>query len=94
MSPKDENCPFHLSNLTFAHFNNFLSTQTNPKAIKGEPDSLGVTLFNQANSALVHLLQMSKFEEKLIIFMKGMKRHVTSKKKMESSDANMIGKKD
>ena len=26
MSPEDDNCPFCLSNLTFAHFSNFLST--------------------------------------------------------------------
>ena len=27
-SPEDNNCPFILSNLTFAHFSNFLSTRT------------------------------------------------------------------
>ncbi len=28
MSPEDNNCPFILSNLSFAHFSNFLSTRT------------------------------------------------------------------
>jgi hypothetical protein len=28
MSPEDDNCPFILSNLSFAHFSNFLSTRT------------------------------------------------------------------
>ena len=30
-SPEDNNCPFILSNLTFAHFSNFLSTKTRRK---------------------------------------------------------------
>ena len=28
MSPEDDNCPFILLNLSFAHFSNFLSTRT------------------------------------------------------------------
>ncbi len=99
MSPEDDNCPFCLSNLTFAHFSNFLSTRTRSRGKnKGAPNSLGVASYDQAKSALVHLFRMSKYEmsgdfsESLKIFMKGMKR-VVAKKKMESGDKNMIGKK-
>ncbi len=59
---------------------------------------MGVTSFDQAKSALVHLFQMSKYEmrvdfaEKLKIFMNGIKLHVAMKK-MKSGDVNMIGKK-
>jgi hypothetical protein len=37
-SAEDDNCPFILSNLTFPHFNNFLSTRTSRKGKnKGKP---------------------------------------------------------
>jgi hypothetical protein len=66
-----------LSNLTFAHLSNFLSTRTRSKGKnKGQPSSLGVASYDQANSVLVHLYWMSKynipveFAENLKIFMK------------------------
>ena len=34
MSPEDDNCPFLLSNLTFAHYSNFLSTRTRTRGKK------------------------------------------------------------
>ncbi len=86
-SAEDNNCPFILSNLTFPHFSNFLSTRTSRKGKnKGKPNSLSVASYDQAKSALVHLFRMSKycipgeFAENLRIFMKGMKRHVATKK--------------
>ena len=80
-SAEDDNCPFILSNLTFPHFSNFLSTRTSRKGKnKGKPNSLSVASYNQAKSVLVHLYyRMSKycipdeFVENLKIFMKGMK---------------------
>ncbi len=86
MSPEDDNCPFILSNLSFAHFSNFFSTRTRSRGKrKGEPNSLSVSSYDQAKIALVHLFRMSKYDmpmkfaEKLKMFMKGMKRHVTTK---------------
>jgi len=53
-SPEDNNCPFILSNLTFAHFSNFLSTKTRRKGKnKGKQNSLGNASYDQAKSALV-----------------------------------------
>ena len=99
MSPEENDCPFLLLNLTFAHYSNFLSTRTRTRGKrKGEPNSLGVASFDQARSSLVHLFQMSKnemrvdFADKLKIFMKGLKRHVASKN-MEAGDIQIIGKK-
>jgi len=98
-SAEDNNCPFILSNLTFPHFSNFLSTRTSRKGKnKGKPNSLSVASYDQAKSALVHLFRMSKycipgeFAENLRIFMKGMKRHVATKK-MEDGDSGIVGKK-
>ena len=98
-SPEDNNCPFILSNLTFAHFSNFLSTRTRSRGKnKGQPNSLGVSSYDMAKSALVHLYRMSKYDipaefaDNLKIFMKGMKRHVAAKK-MEDGDSGIIGKK-
>ena len=99
MRAEDDNCPFVLSNLTFAHFSTFLSTRTRTRGkARGKPNSLGIASFDQAKSALVHLFRMSKykmlvdFSEKLKMFMKGLKRHVASKK-MESGDSQIVGKK-
>ena len=62
-SPEDNNCPFILSNLTFAHFSNFLSTRTRSRGKnKGRPNSLGVSSYDMAKSALVHLYWMSKYD--------------------------------
>jgi len=98
-SSEDNNCPFILSNLTFPHFSNFLSTRTRSKGKnKGRQNSLGVASYDQAKSALVHLFRMSKYDipvefaDNLKIFMKGMKRTVAAKK-MEDGDSGIIGKK-
>ena len=98
-SQEDDNCPFILSNLTFAHFSNFLSTKTRRKGKnKGKQNSLGNASYDQAKSALVHLFRMSKYDmptevgEKLKMFMKGMKRHVAAKS-FENGDSGIIGKK-
>jgi hypothetical protein len=92
LSPEDDNCPFILSNLSFAHFNSFLSTRTRTRGKrKGEPNLLGVLSFDQAKSAFVHLLRVSKYDmpmdfaKKLKIFMKGVKQHVATKN-MEAGD--------
>ena len=62
-SPEDDNCPFILCNLTFAHFSNFLSTRTRRKGKnKGQENSLGNAFYDQAKSALIHLFQMSKYD--------------------------------
>jgi len=99
MSAEDDNCPFVLSELTFAHFSTFLSTRTSARGKKkGEPNSLGIASFDQAKSALVHLFRMSKYKmieemsEQLKMFMKCMKRHVASVK-MESGDSQIVGKR-
>ena len=99
MSAEDDNCPFVLSELTFAHFSAFLSTRTRTRGKnKGQPNSLGIASFDQAKSALVHLFRMSKYKmleqmsDKLKMFMKGLKRHVASKK-MESGDSQIVGKR-
>ena len=98
-SAEDNNCPFILSNLTFPHFSNFLSARKRTRGKnKGKQNSLGVALYDQAKSALIHLFRMSKyhipteFAGNLKIFMKGMKRTVATKK-MEDSDSGIIGKK-
>ena len=85
-SPEDNNCPFILSNLTFPHFSNFLSTKTRLKGKKtGQQNPLGNASYDQAKSALVHLFWMSKYDmpvdlaAKLKMFIKGMKRHVAAK---------------
>ena len=98
-SAEDDNCPFILSNLTFPHFSNFLSTRTRTRGKnKGKQNSLGVASYDQAKSALVHLFRMSKYDipaefaDNLKIFMKGMKRTVATKK-MEDGDSGIIGKK-
>ena len=98
-SPEDDNCPFILCNLTFAHFSNFLSTRTRRKGKnKGQENSLGNASYDQAKSALVHLFRMSKYDiskdlaEKLKMFMKGIKRHVATKS-FENGDSGIIGKK-
>jgi hypothetical protein len=58
MSPEDDNCPFILSNLSFAHFSNFLSTRTRSRVKrKGEPNLSSVSSYDQTKSALVHLLE-------------------------------------
>jgi hypothetical protein len=98
-STEDDDCPFILSNLTFPHFSNFLSTRTRTKGKnKGKQNSLGVASYDQAKSTLVHLFRMSKYDipaefaDNLKIFMKGMKRTVAAKK-MEDGDSGIIGKK-
>ncbi len=98
-SPEDNNYPFILANLTFAHFSNFLSTRTRCKGKKkGQKNSLGNASNDQAKSALIHLFRMSKYDvpkdlaEKLKMFMKGMKRHVATKS-FENGDSGIIGKK-
>jgi hypothetical protein len=98
-SPEDNNCPFILSNLTFAHFSNFLSTKTRRKGKKkGQQNSLGKASYYQAKSALVHLFRMSKYDmpmevaEKLKMFMKGMKQNVAAKS-FENGNSRIIGKK-
>jgi hypothetical protein len=99
MGAEDDNCPYVLSELTFAHFSAFLSTRTRTRGKnKGQPNSLGIASFDQAKSALVHLFRMSKYKmleqmsDKLKMFMKGLKRHVASKK-MESGDSQIVGKR-
>jgi len=99
MRAEDDNCPFVLSELTFAHFSTFLSTRTSARGKnKGQPNSLGIASFDQAKSALVHLFRMSKYKmlepmsEKLKMFMKCMKRHVASTR-MESGDSQIVGKR-
>jgi hypothetical protein len=78
-SAEDNNCPFILSNLIFPHFSNFLSIRTRARG-KTKGSSLGVSLYDQAKSSLVHLYRMSKYDipsdfaDNLKIFMKGMKR--------------------
>ena len=96
---EDDYCPFILSNLTFPHFSNFLSTRTRTRGKKkGQQNSLGVASYDQAKSALVHLFRVSKYDmplefaNHLKIFMKGMKRTVASIK-MEHGDSGIIGKK-
>ena len=98
-SPEDDDCPLILSNLTFPHFSHFLSTCTSHQGKnKGKANLLGHASYDQANSALHHLFRMSKYKisvdlsEKLKLFMKGMKRHVTAKK-MEDGNSQIIGKK-
>ena len=98
-SPEDDNFPFILPNLTFAHFSNFLSMRTRHKGKnKGQENSFGNASYDQAKSALVHLFRMSKYEiskdlaEKLKMFMKGMKRHVATKS-FENGDSGITGKK-
>ena len=99
MSPEDDNCPFILSNLFSAHFSNFLSTRTRTQGKrKGEPNSLLVSSYDQAKSALIHLFRMSKYDmpldfaEKLKMFMKGMKQHVATKN-IDGGDCQIVGKK-
>ena len=99
MGAEEDNCPFVLSELTFAHFSTFLSTRTRTRGkTRGQPNSLGIASFDQAKSALVHLFRVSKykmlepFSDKLKTFMKCMKRHIASKK-MESGDSQIVGKK-
>ena len=96
-SAEDDNCPFILSNLTFPHFSNFLSIRTRSRG-KTKGSSLGVSSYDQAKSALVHLYRMSKYDmssdfaDNLKMFMKGMKRTVAAKK-MENGDSGIVGKK-
>ncbi len=62
-SREDDNCPFILSNLTFVHLSNFLSTRTRSREKnRGQPNSLGVASYDQAKSALIHLYRMSKYD--------------------------------
>ena len=43
MGAEDDNCPFVLSELTFAHFTTFLSTRTRTRGKnRGQPNSLGI----------------------------------------------------
>ncbi len=60
-SAEDDNCPLFLSNLSFPHFSNFLSIRTRSRG-KTKGSSLGVALYDQAKSALVHLYRMSKYD--------------------------------
>ena len=99
MHEEDDNCPFVLSELSFAHFSTFLSTRTRTQGkASGKPNSLGIASFDQAKSALVHLFRMSKykmldsFSDKLKMFMKGLKQHVASTK-VESGDSQIVGKR-
>ena len=80
MSPEDDNCPFILSNLTFAHFSHYLTMQ---KAAKGKGRGMAMSLSNatyeQTQIALKHLFRMSKYKmemsflEELKQFLLGMK---------------------
>ncbi len=88
-----------LSNLTFVHFSNFLSTRTRSRGEnRGQPNSWGFASYNQAKSALVHFYRMSKYDipvefaENLKIFMKEIKWHAAAKK-MEDGDSGIVGKK-
>ena len=99
MSSEDDNCPFILSNLTFADFSAFL---TQRKARRGnhigKAMSLGNASYAQSQSALKHLFRMSKyamqsdFFENLKQFTKGIRRHVADKKNREG-DVAIFGKK-
>ena len=62
MCPDDDNCPFILSNLTFAQFSNFV-TQRKARRGKGRGTSmsLGNASYEQSQSALKHLFHMSKY---------------------------------
>ncbi len=98
MSPEDNNCPFILSNLMFAHFSNFI---TQIKVCRGKCQGkamcLGKPSYEQPQSALKHLFCMSKytmqpgFFENLKQFTKGIRRHVANKKAQEG-DVSIIGK--
>ncbi len=95
MSPEDDNCPFILSNLTFAHFSDFI---THKKACRGKSHCLGNSSYEQFQSALKHLFRMSKyamqpgFFENLKQFTKGIRRYIADKK-AEEGDVSIIGKK-
>jgi hypothetical protein len=66
---------------------------------KGRPNSLGVSSYDMAKSALVHLYRMSKYDipvefaDNLKIFMKGMKRHVAAKKWRMGTAESLVRKK-
>ncbi len=78
MCPEDNNCPFILSNLMFAHFSNFIMQK---KARRGKSQRkamrLGNLSYEQSQSALKHLFCMSNyamqpgFFKNLKQFMKG-----------------------
>jgi len=99
MCPDDNNCPFILSNLTFAQFSDFI-TQRKARRGKGRGTSmsLGNASYEQSQSALKHLFCMSKyvmqtnFFDDLKQFTKGIRRHVADKKVLEG-DVTMVGKK-
>ncbi len=57
MSPEDNNCPFNLSNLTFAHFSNFIAQKKVRRGkSQGKAMCLGNLSYKQSQSALKHLL--------------------------------------
>ncbi len=99
MSPEDNNCPFILSNLMFAHFSNFI---TQKKVCRGESQRkamcLGNLSYEQSQSALKHLFHLSKyamqpgFFKNLKQFTKGIRRHIADKKAQEGG-VSIIGKK-
>jgi hypothetical protein len=99
VSPEDNNCPFILSNLTFAHFSNFIMQQ---KARRGKSQwkamCFGNLSYKQSQSVLKHLFCMSKYAMQpgffgnLKQFMKGIWQHIANKKAQEG-DVSIIGKK-
>jgi hypothetical protein len=98
-SPEDDNCPFILSNLSFAQFSDFLATRTSRTGKhQGQVLKLSNASYEQSQSALKHLFRMSKYQmhsaftAQLKQFTKGIRRTVADKKKVEG-DSNIIGKK-
>jgi hypothetical protein len=98
-SPEDDNCPFILSNLTFAQFSNYLAKRTS-RTGKHQEQVLKMSnaLYEQSQSAIKHLFRMSKYKMHssftchLKQFTKGIWWTVADKKKVEG-DSMLIGKK-
>jgi hypothetical protein len=98
-SAEDDNCPFILSNLTFAQFSHYLSIKTRSRGKnQGQAMTLSNASYEQCQSALKHLFRMSKYDmgvsflEQLKQFTKGIRRTVADKKK-EEGDCLIVGKK-
>lgn len=98
-SPEDDNCPFILSNLTFAQFSDYLATRTSRTGKhQGQVLKMSNASYEQSQSAIKHLFRMSKYEMHssftvhLKQFTKGIRRTVADKKKVEG-DSMLIGKK-
>jgi hypothetical protein len=98
MSPEDDNCPFILSDLSFAQFSDYLERRTSRRGKnKGKDNSLGMSTIEQAKSALRNLFRFSNYEMSpsmevlLKQFLSGKKRDIAEKKKM-TGDYLRIGK--